>query len=124
MITIVSSATALNAALKVAHAGDTIELATGSYSGIAAANLHFATGVTVTSADPAHEASITGLHVSGSSGLTFSNLEFYADPTGGQNPFLVSAGSSDIHFDHLNVHGSMDGNPQNDVQGMLVRDSS
>jgi Ca2+-binding RTX toxin-like protein len=41
-----------------------------------------------------------------------------------QNPFQVKSSSSDVHFDHLNVHGSLDGNPQNDVQGMLVRDSS
>src|SRR5215469_8417113 len=123
MITTVDSATALNAALKAAHPGDVIQLASGTYSGIVAQNLHFETGVTVTAAAGAHPV-LTSLTVYGSSGLTFSNLEFYANPAGVQNPFLVRSGSTDIHFDHLNVHGSLDNNPQDDVQGFLVRDSS
>jgi Ca2+-binding RTX toxin-like protein len=124
MITIVSSAAALNAALKVAHTGDTIELAAGTYSGITAANLHFATGVTVTSADPTHEATITGLHVSASSGLTFQGLDFYADPAGGQNPFQVTSGSDSIVFDHLSVHGQIGGDLANQVGAFLLRDST
>jgi len=123
LITTVSSAAALNAALRTASAGDTIQLASGTYAGVTATNLHFATDVTITAA-PNASAVLTGLIVSGSGGLTFSKLDFYADPTGMQNPFQVRSGSSDIHFDHLSVHGSLDGDPQNDVQGMLVRDSS
>jgi Ca2+-binding RTX toxin-like protein len=123
MYTTVDSAAALNAALKVAHSGDVIQLASGTYSGVLANNLHFATGVTVTEAQGAN-AVLTSLTVKASSGLTFSGLEFYADPAGAQNPFAVCAGSSDIHFDHVSVHGSLDGNPQNDVQGMIVRDSN
>jgi Ca2+-binding RTX toxin-like protein len=123
MYTTVDSAAALNAALKNAHSGDTILLASGTYAGVAATDLHFADGVTVTAAQGAH-AVLTSLTVKASSGLTFTGLEFYADPSGVQNPFLVRSGSTDIHFDHLNVHGSLDGNPQDDVQGMLIRDSS
>ena len=123
MITTVSSSSQLNAAIKAAQAGDTIQLAAGTYAGIVATNDHFATDVTVTSADPAHQAVITDLMVSASNGLTFSGLELQANAAGGDNPFKVNS-SQDIHFDHLNVHGSLDGDPQNDVAGFLIRGSS
>jgi len=123
MISTVSSAAALNAALKTAQAGDIIQLASGTYAGITATNLHFASDVTVTAA-PGAAATLSGLVVSASSGLTFSKLDFYVDPAGIHSPFQVKSGSDDIHFDHLSVHGSMDGNPQNDLEGMLIRDSS
>jgi Ca2+-binding RTX toxin-like protein len=122
MITTVNSSTALTAALKAAQAGDTILLSSGVYS-LGVSNLHFATDVTIASADPAHQAVITALNVSGSSGLTISGLELRADAAAGANPFRVS-GSADIHFTHLNVHGSLDGDPSNDTNGFLIRSSS
>jgi Ca2+-binding RTX toxin-like protein len=124
LITTVTSAAALNAALKTALSGDTIQLAAGAYSGVVATNLHFASGITVTSADPAHQATITGLHVSGSSGITFQGLDFYADPAGGQNPFQVGGASDNIHFDHLSVHGQMGGDLATQVGAFILRDST
>jgi Ca2+-binding RTX toxin-like protein len=124
MITTVNSAAALNSALKTAHAGDTIQLTAGTYSGVTATNLHFATGVTITSADPAHEATLTSLRVSGSSGLTFSGLDFYATQAGGQNPFQVGGASDNIHFDSLSVHGQLGGDLANQVGAFLLRDST
>jgi Ca2+-binding RTX toxin-like protein len=121
MITTVSTSSALNAALKAAHGGDTIQLASGTYSGIVASNLDFTTDVTITSKDINAPAVITGLSMSGSSGINFSNLEFSAQTAG--NPFIV-ASSQDIHFDHLDVHGSLDGNAQDDYGAFLVRSSS
>jgi parallel beta-helix repeat protein len=122
MITTVTSATALNAALKATHAGDTIMLAPGDYGGVWVSNLHFATDVTVTSATST-DAVLTGLSVSGSNGLTFSNLEI--DTSGATTNFPVNvANSQDVHLNHLNVHGSLDGNPQNDVDSLLFRSSS
>ena len=121
MITTVSTSSALNAALKAAHAGDTIQLASGTYSGIVANNLDFTTDVTITSKDVNAPAVITGLSMSGSSGINFSNLEFSAQTVG--NPFIV-ASSQDIHFDHLDVHGSLDGNAQDDSGAFVIRSSS
>jgi Ca2+-binding RTX toxin-like protein len=125
MITTVSSAAALNAALQAAHAGDTIQLAAGTYAGVVANNLHFTgAGVTITSADTSSQASLTGLSVYASSGLTFRALDFNSLSTGPDNTFQVTGGSSGIRFDHLTVHGSADGNFTNDHTAFLVRDSS
>jgi Ca2+-binding RTX toxin-like protein len=114
----VSDAGALNAMLKIAQAGDTISLAPGTYAGVVANNLALG-GVTVTSANPLAAATLTDLSVTHSSGITFSNLELTPKA---DNAFSVSS-SQDIHFDHLNVHGSLDNNPQNDVMAFLIRSS-
>ena len=123
MITTVSSAGELNAALTFAQSGDTIQLAAGTYSGVVVNGLHFDHNVTITSVDPANRAIITDLSVSGSNGLSFSNLELLVNGVGGDTPFKVTS-SQDIHFDQLNVHGSLDGNPQNDLTAILIRSSS
>ena len=66
-ITTVSTSAALVSALKVAQAGDTIQLAAGTYSPVSLSNLHFANDVTVTSLDPSHAAVINGLYAVGES---------------------------------------------------------
>ena len=121
-VVIVSSGAALNAALASAQAGDTIKLAQGTYSAISARNLQFAQAVTITSQDGLAPAVVTDINITSVSGLRFTNLEFQASAAGGDNAFKVTS-SQDIHFDHLNVHGSLDGNPQNDVIGFLIRTS-
>jgi len=123
MIITVSSTSALISALKAAQAGDTVQLAPGVYSSVAISGLNFAQDVIVTSADPANAAVLTGLSVSRSSGLTFQDLEFVVNPANGSNPFKVT-GSQDIHFKRLDVHGSLDGNPQNDGGAFMIRTST
>ncbi|MBW8816054.1 MAG: right-handed parallel beta-helix repeat-containing protein [Caulobacterales bacterium] len=123
MISTVSTTAQLTAALATAHGGDTIQLASGSYSGLSISGLNIAGGVTITSADAAHEASIVGLKVSGSSGLAFRGLDFSALPSAGSNAFTVN-GSHDIQFDQLHFHGSLDSNPGNDTAGLLIQSSS
>jgi Ca2+-binding RTX toxin-like protein len=122
MITTVSSAAALNAALKTAASGDTILLTSGTYQ-INAKDLHFATDVTIASANPGAPAVVDWLAVTSSSGLSFQDLEFVAAPGGMSNPFRVTS-SSDIHFRRLDVHGSDDGVHTNDVPALLIRWSS
>jgi len=121
LLTTVNNAAALTAALKAATAGDTLLLAPGTYavsiSGVAAA------GVTIASANLADRAVVTALDIRGSSGLTFSDLEFVAPAAAGDNAFRV-LNSQDIAFRRLDVHGSLDGDPQNDVAAFLLRSSS
>jgi hypothetical protein len=80
--------------LQNAHAGDVIQLAAGTYDGAVLSNLHFATGVTITSADPAHEAVISNLTVSNSSGLIFSGVTL----TTGTGTAVTVTGSQTIGF--------------------------
>jgi len=120
MITTVSSAAALQTALAAAHGGDTILLAAGTYSNISISGKNFAQDVTIGSASTTHEALLTGLTVTSSSGLNFRDLEVKLSPSSDK---LIIAGSHDIDLTRLNVHGSLDGDPQNDTAGLLVRSS-
>ena len=118
----VDSVTALTSALKSAQSGDTILLAPGAYSGAVVSGLSFASGITITSADPAHQAVLTNFKVVGSTGLTFTNLEFFAQAPA-TFAFQVN-NSSNIHFDHISMHGSLDGNASNDASGLQIMGSS
>jgi parallel beta-helix repeat protein len=114
-VTVTSSA-ALVAALKVAHAGDTILLAPGTYSAASLTGFNFSTAVTIQSADSAHQAVINGLTVTGSSGLSFNHVDFAAN--GGTAVTVMS--SQHISFDSVTDHGAAVG----DGNGMMIRDSS
>ena len=123
MITTVSTTAALVTALKAAQSGDTVLLTTGSYNYFAISNVHFATDVTVASQNPGAPAVMSSFSISNSSGLTFRDIEFAVDPASGAYPLSV-VGSQDIHFDRVNIHGSLDNNPGNDTGGLLFRSSS
>ena len=118
----VSTAAQLSAALASAHAGDTILLASGTYSGLVLKNVHFSSAVTITSADLAHPATITDLIVNSCSGLTFSNLEVDESSSTVTNPFQILS-SSNIQLSHLWIHGSLDNNPSDDPAGLFIRNS-
>ncbi|UTP40955.1 right-handed parallel beta-helix repeat-containing protein [Phenylobacterium sp. LH3H17] len=122
-ITTVSDREALLREIKFAKAGDTILLESGTYANMKIANVNIAGDVYIMSKDPGAPAVVTGLEIRNSSGLNFSNLEFALD-VAKASPSLNVYDSRDIHFDRLNVHGSLDGNPQNDGGAMLIRNSS
>ena len=121
--TIVTNSLGLTSALNAAHAGDVIQLAAGTYAPIKITGLNFSGTVTVTSADPTHLAVMQGLNVQSSSNLTFRGLEFAVNPTGGDSQFSTMS-SQNIAFDQLSVHGSLDGNSQNDAAGVIFRYST
>jgi hypothetical protein len=124
----VNNTIALNAALKTAHAGDTIQLGAGSYSGVVINNFNVGGGITITSKDPKHVAVLTDLKVTGSSGLNFTNLEFSfaaaADEKGTNALGIKVESSSDIHFRSDSIHGTLDHNPLNDVVGLSFKQVS
>jgi len=125
---IVSSVAVLNAQLAVAHAGDVIELAGGTYSGLAIKGLNFTSPVTITSADPANPAVITDMSVVNAAGLNFTNLEFSfaaATTDSGTYAFGITVSScSNIHFNSDSIHGILDVAPDLDVKGIRFLDSS
>ncbi len=117
----VNSTAALVTALSKAKSGDVVKVASGTYSNIAIKNLQIAGNVTITSADANKPAVFTDLLVRGSSGLTFQNLEFSA-PAKAALAFQIST-SSNIVLDKLNVHGTLNGDVNDDGQLMIVRGS-
>lgn len=117
----VSTTAALNTALKAAKAGDTILLSTGTYA-LTATKLNFASDVTIASADASRPAALTSIAVTDTTGLTMRDLELKATPAAGSNSFRVTD-SEDIHFMRVSVHGSLDGDPRGDMNGLLIRGS-
>ncbi|MDB5265729.1 MAG: hypothetical protein JWM39_442 [Parcubacteria group bacterium] len=110
-------------ALKAAKPGDTITLASNTYSGLGTiANLNFSSPVTVTSYDTSHKAILTNFSMMRVNGLSFTNLEF-----SNQTPtaFTVNTSSSqNIRFDSDYIHGSLDGNSDDDGGGLGFLDTS
>jgi hypothetical protein len=124
MLTTVGTSAELVTALKAASSGDTIKLAAGTYSTFKLQDLSFAgSGITITSADPAHHATLTGFTLTNDAGFHFSNLDFSVSPAQGDFPYRAY-GSSDLSFDKLSVHGSLDGHPQNDVSAITIQNSN
>jgi Ca2+-binding RTX toxin-like protein len=119
----VGSTAALQTALSHAHAGDTIQLQAGQYSGLAIQNLSFAQDVTITSADALHPAVLTNFDMSNVTGVTFKNVELFANGPTGFFDFNVR-NSNDVHFDHVSVHGSLDNNATDDANGILFQNSN
>jgi parallel beta-helix repeat protein len=113
----------LTSALSSAQSGDTILLGAGSYSAVNLKDLKFDGLVTIASKDPNDPAVLTGLSISGSEGLKFSNLEFdLSSPHTVWN--LSIAKSKNIELNGLDIHGSLNNNPGDDRSAVLVRGSS
>lgn len=119
----VDSTAALSLALKSAHAGDTILLAPGTYSGLAIKNIDTGGLVNIKSLDADNQAVLTNFNITGSSGLKFSELEMSNADQQGHFTWIITD-SQNIHFDSVDVHGTLDGNPQNDRQGIQISKSS
>lgn len=118
----VSSTSQLVSALHSAKPGDVILVAPGDYQGVIIKNVK-ASRVVIRSADPANPAIVGPFLMENSSGLTFRELEF--SNAGGTDAWAWRIlDSQDIHFDKLDIHGSLDGNPQNDRQGIQIRRSA
>jgi len=110
----VSSAAELQSILASAKAGDVISLSAGDYGDVTIKGKNFAQDVTITSADPAHEASFHSLNVQSSSGLDFSGVTVNLVPTASTVSFSAAvkiANSSDITFSggHVNSGAAITG---------------
>lgn len=119
----VTNSTELYAAVRIAKAGDTIQLETGTYSNVQLSGIKIDGDVTITSRDPDKPAVLTDIHIRDSSGLSFSKLEFSIEYARGTDPMKV-VNSQNIHFQDINVHGSVDGIATNDTSAMQIRNST
>ncbi len=116
----VNSTAGLLKALTTAQSGDHIALASGNYSAVNIQNVNFATAVTITSQDPTHEAVLSGLMIKSSSGLNFDHLEALSQGSVNNGLAVNVQTSSNIAFQNMFIHGSLDNDPSNDAGGMLI----
>src|ERR1700691_1768085 len=75
---VVDGQSSITSLMRSARPGTTVRLPPGTYSNNVVKNLSFDPPVTVTSADPAHPATLTDLDVQNAGGLDFANLVFTA----------------------------------------------
>ncbi|WP_293678608.1 right-handed parallel beta-helix repeat-containing protein, partial [uncultured Phenylobacterium sp.] len=121
----VSSSAALNVALKVAKAGDSILLNPGTYTGVGLNGLQVNGTVTVRSADLDHPAVLTGIGIRNSSGFSFEHVEINAVPGLSEKTGVIGIdGSKNISFDHVYVHGTLNGDASDDLPGIRIKLSS
>lgn len=119
----VSNNAELMAALTRASGGDTISLAPGNYSNVVIRDYRPETLVIIKSADLNNPAHIDTLQVRSSQNLTFAGLDIGRALLPGEPDHTAMATvrtSSRIVFDTVKIHGSLDGNAQNDGFGLLA----
>lgn len=119
----VGSASALALAISNAQAGDTIVLAPGNYGNVKIANRAFSGPITIISADSSNVAHFDRLLVDKSSNIVFKQLDIGGAPvsTDTYSSLTNVLSSSNITFDSIHFHGSLDGNPTGDKSGLSVR---
>lgn len=119
----VATQPALQAALTKASGGEVIGLAPGSYS-INLVNRSFARPVTITSADPVRPAKISWIGLKDVSNLVFTRLELHRTLKPGEHAEATHigkvGGGRDIIFDSVYVHGSLDDDASNDMNGLSI----
>lgn len=106
----------LNSAIATARAGDTIVLADGDYGVFTLFDRAFSDPLKIAARGTG--AKFSGMDLRRVQGLTLTGLEFAAECGSGKNP-VVAAGSRNLRFDRLRIHGD-----QNCWSGMLIRESS
>jgi hypothetical protein len=119
----VSTAAQLTAALASAQGGDTIRLAGGNYGNVSLQNLRPSSTVTLVSADLDNPAHFDTLAVRTSQNFTFRGLDIGRALAAGEpdhTQLTLVRESSTIVFDGNYIHGSLDGDAQNDGFGLFV----
>jgi VCBS repeat-containing protein len=120
----VNSVAGLTAALQTAHGGDTIQLAPGTYSRPVIANVSYSSAITITSADPSHQAVISGLGIDYVNGINFTNLQLTT--IGSTDPIYAFrvADSSNLKFSNIHVGGDPSIVAYDQIAGFYITGSS
>jgi hypothetical protein len=108
----------LDAAIANAKGGETFQLAAGTYSA-SIYNKSYSSKVTFTSLDASNPATLSYTKISGSSNIIFKSLDLGRPATTSDHMVRIMGGSN-ITFDSVHVHGSLDGYSRNDGLGFIV----
>ena len=122
----VSTSTELMTALGTATGGETIYLRSGDYGDVNLSNLHFTSMVTIASEDPLG-ATFTGMVIHSSDNLRFDNIEVENILTPDEPDWTIAVkidNSSNIEIINSDLHGSIDGNYNNDGYILNITSSS
>src|SRR5262249_19995470 len=118
----VSTVAGLVSALSSAHAGDSILLAPGTYAGISISNTKIAGGaVTITSQSSANPAVLTGLQVSGSSGLDLVGLDVASSAN--SSYYATVPAPNNVTFSNMLFEGA-NATASNDAAGLHLTSST
>lgn len=131
----VSNATQLQSAINNAVGGDKIILADGNYGTVWIQNKNPVSTITIQAANPGTSVHLDSLNVYTSKNLSFSGFDVGRALSGTEpewTQLTAIRDSSNIKFDSMNFHGSLDGDPSNDgiclyitgVSGFSVTNSS
>lgn len=123
----VKNAAELTRAIRTAKSDDTILLAPGNYGSVLVNNINPGSLVTIRSANPNAEAVFDGLVVSRSSNFSFQDIEVAHYLQAGERDFVQAVRvqtSRDISFVGMDVHGTLNNNPNDDGNGLWVMSSS
>ncbi|MGE3747321.1 MAG: right-handed parallel beta-helix repeat-containing protein [Sphingomonadaceae bacterium] len=119
----VASKAGLMSALAKAKGGEVISLAPGNYS-LELANKSFGKLVTITSASPIRPANISWIKLDKVSNLAFVRLEMSRNAAPGEHLEATSvakvSGGSNVVFDSVFVHGSLNDNARDDMVGLSI----
>lgn len=123
-----SNATQLQAALVKAVGGDSILLAGGNYGTVSISGRKYAANVTIQSATSWNAAHFDGLNVAGSRNISFSGLDLGRplqtwEPRG-HTALNTVVDSGNIKIANSRFHGSLDGDPTNDGDGIHARNTT
>lgn len=118
----IANAAQLTAALSAARGGETFRLQSGDYGNVRIGNL--ASGLTIEAA-PGATVQFDRLAMWNTDNLVIRNVAIGSGRAPGEPVWTRSGefwGSQNLTLDRVKVHGSLDGNPQNDGWGLLIRD--
>lgn len=123
----ISTPQQLQQAIASAKGGETFVLAPGSYGTVSFNTRRFAKPVTLRSADQTNPAVFNRLLMLNSQGVTFEDIAVCRIRQPGEADWTKMAeldGCSDISFLRGSVHGTLNGQPQDDMHGLYVRRSN
>jgi hypothetical protein len=125
--TLVSNAAQLIKAAKTAQAGDTILLASGNYGDVSLASLRPAGIVTIKSANPDADAVFDSLKLTRVSNFVIADVDIHHVSKPGEPEWVAAATvnlSDHISFVGVDFTGSLNGNANDDGNGMMITSSS
>lgn len=123
----INGSAALTAALANAKGGETFVLAAGDYGDLTLYAQNFASNITIKSASSGNPAHFNTVSVLSSSNITLQGLDIgHALSSSEQDysPMARVSDASNIVFNGVTVHGSLDNDPGNDGRGIQVANSS